>query len=208
MLCLFLLLIGTAIAAQVACDLNLVPDDNNTDLTYYNFAEKFMTAYCTGCHRSGGDGEFSLQTYGAVKGRLDEVHESVDEKEMPPSNADQPTDGDRLRLLAWIDAGAPLGSPDGGDDDAATPHCDVPDDPTWANFGQCFVDSYCVRCHSDPPKYGSEFPLVTEAQARAKGEEIRETLKENEMPPSEPYPTTAERDAMIEWANKYGGEDD
>jgi len=77
---------------------------------------------CEACHRPGQVGPFPLRTYDEVKGHAKMIAFVVEDRRMPPWNADERYDGvfanqrsltskERETLLAWIDAGMPRGDP-------------------------------------------------------------------------------------------------
>ena len=110
----------------------------------------------------------------------------------------------------------------GGDDDATEPSTQAPGPSsgstcpstptlTYENFGMEFFASFCVRCHSETPEDGSrhgaprgldwdEIETVRlhaetiDAMAAAGPSGVNTT-----MPPSEPFPTSAQRRDLGEW---------
>jgi len=88
-------------------------------VTYHNRVSRIVQQHCLDCHRPGENGPFALTTYDAVKEKLGTIKRVVKRGVMPPWFADPKfghwandrslTDADRSDLLAWIDAGAPLG---------------------------------------------------------------------------------------------------
>ena len=60
-----------------------------TKLTFYEHIEPLIAKNCTGCHRPGGIGPFSLQTYQEVAKRSEFVAKVTQIRYMPPFNADR-----------------------------------------------------------------------------------------------------------------------
>lgn len=60
-----------------------------TQLTFYEHIEPIITKNCTGCHRPGGIGPFSLQTYQEVAKRSEFVAKVTQIRYMPPFPADR-----------------------------------------------------------------------------------------------------------------------
>jgi len=88
--------------------------DEGTELTYDNFGESFLVAYCQRCHgaplgsRNGAPTEYDFAT-------LDDVHEwqdrifaraAADNSSMPPG-PDDPSLRERVMLADWLACGAP-----------------------------------------------------------------------------------------------------
>jgi uncharacterized membrane protein len=82
-----------------------------------------------------------------------------------------------------------------------------PADPTWENYIQAFFDGYCVRCHSSDltgsARQGAPagidyntYELAVQNAAGAKTE-----VSSAGMPPSDPLPTDAERNALVKWVD-------
>ncbi|MCZ7584056.1 MAG: cytochrome c [Deltaproteobacteria bacterium] len=86
-----------------------------------------------------------------------------------------------------------------GDDDTGGPI----DAPTWASFVEGFMMDYCVRCHGDPPSSSAPFALETYDQVVDHlNRVVARTATENGgMPPTGPFPTQDERDALVAWAD-------
>ncbi len=120
---------GTLVLVVVMCGCNSTPtnggggdgNDNDsapcTDLTYANFAEGFMTAYCTECHssalmvadRQGAPEGVDFDSLAGVEAQLDRIRvRAVEDGTMPPSTAAAtPTAGELDQLAEWIDCDAP-----------------------------------------------------------------------------------------------------
>ena len=91
------------------------------NVTYHNRVSRIVAQHCVDCHRPGENGPFDLTRYDDVKENLATIKRSVKRGVMPPWFADPKvghwandrslSEADRADLLAWIDAGAPLGDP-------------------------------------------------------------------------------------------------
>jgi thiol-disulfide isomerase/thioredoxin len=93
------------------------------DLTYHGRISRLIQANCQECHRVGGVAPFALETYEQVTAKSGMIRKMVDRGLMPPWFAAPPAPGthspwgndrslaarDRADLLAWLDAGKPLG---------------------------------------------------------------------------------------------------
>ena len=94
--------------------------------TWHQDIAPFIAEKCTGCHRDGGIGPFSLETYEQAAPWATLALDAIERGDMPPWGQDnteecQPRHGfkddprltdDQLALLtAWIDAGTPEGDP-------------------------------------------------------------------------------------------------
>lgn len=115
------------------------PQDNTAQKdpspTYYADAKAIVDAKCATCHQPGDIGPFSLQTYEEVKDFEASVRSSIEHNTMPPwMPADDCTDyvgninlteDERATLLAWLDNGAPEGSP------ADSPNTNTERADTW-----------------------------------------------------------------------------
>jgi len=111
-------------------------------------------------------------------------------------------DIDNGRDGVWNDWGAGGGgqqnAPPATDDDSGqATGCDTSSSPTWTNFGQCFMDAYCTRCHvvggSAPT------PLDTLESVKQQAEHVKEHVVSGEMPPSPPLPSDAEINLLVAW---------
>ncbi|MDP8225219.1 MAG: hypothetical protein P9L99_17800 [Candidatus Lernaella stagnicola] len=93
-------------------------DDDNDDAaapTWENFAQGFFADYCTRCHSSelagvdrvGAPPGVDFDTYdGAVADAADARERAGVGESMPP-DATKPTQAERDRLTAWVDADTP-----------------------------------------------------------------------------------------------------
>lgn len=122
------LLTGRApeIAATEApgCTLDLAEAKVMTgDVTYHNRISRLVQANCQECHRASGIAPFALETYEQVTAKAGMIRKMVDRGLMPPWFAAPPEAGqhtpwgndrtlaerDKRDLLAWLEAGKPLG---------------------------------------------------------------------------------------------------
>ena len=87
--------------------------------SFHETIEPLLQKHCVECHRDGGSGPFSLETFGDVVGWAPQIREVVTTRRMPPWGAD-PAVGkfanDRSlpgatieTLVKWIDGGRPEG---------------------------------------------------------------------------------------------------
>ena len=94
---------------------------NASDLTYYNFAQGALGKYCNACHAvpaaGGAPATFRLDSYadrdlipGAYAMRL-RIKARVADGTMPPPGDPPMTPEDLAQMIAWVDAGAPAGTP-------------------------------------------------------------------------------------------------
>ena len=90
-------------------------------LTFHQHIEPLLQQNCLECHHKGGGGPFALETYKQVEGWAKMIAEVVEEKRMPPWNADPKVGHFRnarglsaaeiQRIIDWVNAGAPQGNP-------------------------------------------------------------------------------------------------
>ena len=98
-------------------------------LTYHNRISRILQANCIECHRDGGIGPMSLETYVQVEDHAGMIRRVVQREIMPPWFAAPQTDNsetttakhwandrslsekEKTDLLSWIKAGAPEGDP-------------------------------------------------------------------------------------------------
>lgn len=119
------------------------------------------------------------------------------------------------RAWAWVGAAIVLGcssDTDPSDDGKATGAlCPTNSMLTYASFGQAFMQSYCLRCHSEsvkgadrkraPSDHNFDLPLDVRLLAdhidryAGAGPEATNTI----MPPNGPLPSEAERRQLSEW---------
>lgn len=92
-----------------------------TKLTFYEHIEPIIAKNCTGCHRPGGIGPFSLQTYQEVAKRSEFVAKVTQIRYMPPFPADRSfqhyanerglTDEEIALIQQWVAQGSVEGKP-------------------------------------------------------------------------------------------------
>ncbi len=94
-----------------------------TAATYHNRISRLIQTNCQECHRAGGVAPFALETFEQVSAKSGMIRKMVSRGLMPPWFAAPPAPGthspwgndrslverDRTDLLAWLDAGKPLG---------------------------------------------------------------------------------------------------
>jgi len=91
----------------------------SADPTFAEDVAPILYSNCTTCHHPGGLGPFSLIDYDSAKAKVDEMHDAVEARYMPPWHAEGPhgvfrndrrlSDADRQTILRWIEAGAKPG---------------------------------------------------------------------------------------------------
>lgn len=91
----------------------------STEVTYAQHIAPILFKNCTGCHRPGEIGPFSLLTYDDAAGWGEMIQEVVREQRMPPwhadgehgrfSNARGLSPADIETITKWVDAGMPSG---------------------------------------------------------------------------------------------------
>ncbi|MCL4233261.1 MAG: hypothetical protein KJ042_01950 [Deltaproteobacteria bacterium] len=91
-----------------------------------------------------------------------------------------------------VDAQGAAGGPSGDGGTASG-------DETWTNFAEAFTQSYCVRCHSDPPSGGAPFSLVTYDDVVAQASGCASEVQSGGMPTSSPFPTADEAASFVAW---------
>ncbi len=89
------------------------------DITYHGRVSRILQDNCVSCHRDGGVAPFSLASYDAASGYRGMIRWVIEERRMPPwfanpehgewKNDRTLSERDRRDLIAWIDAGAPVG---------------------------------------------------------------------------------------------------
>ena len=56
--------------------------------TFHETVEPLLQKHCVECHREGGSGPFSLESFGDVVGWAPQIREVVSTRRMPPWGAD------------------------------------------------------------------------------------------------------------------------
>ncbi|MCB1153356.1 hypothetical protein KDL45_06880 [bacterium] len=109
----------------------------------------------------------------------------------------------------------------GDDDDDDDDDDDLPENPTYENFGKDFIDNYCIQCHGDPPSddvlnnddgeyaehiyttYDSFVEFADDAGGKVDSEEMPppENDPDNIVSgdPAEAFPSDAEKEKFVEW---------
>ena len=121
-----------AATSSPGCELFLDSADSPAEpstATYHNRVSRILQNNCVECHREGGLAPFSLETYDHVKDYAGMIRSVVDRQIMPPwfaapdeattdnvsgvrwANDRSLSQQDRSDLLAWIEAGVPIGNP-------------------------------------------------------------------------------------------------
>jgi len=97
----------------------------STGLTYHNRISRLVQSNCQQCHRAGGVAPFALESYEQVLAKAGMIRRMVERDLMPPWFAAPPlpgehspwlndrslSKGDKADLLAWLNAGKPVGDP-------------------------------------------------------------------------------------------------
>lgn len=106
------------------CLLNVEAAAPQVAVTYHGQIRSFIDKNCLQCHRPGGVGPFTLDSYASVKSRGKMLQYVMKEGIMPPWFADHPKDKspwindrqlapqDKAMFDAWVEAGMPEGKPD------------------------------------------------------------------------------------------------
>src|SRR5437660_9575902 len=114
---MLVLVIGLSAAISPSAQTN----DGTVQATFAKDVAPILQQNCQTCHRPGEAAPFSLLTYEEARPWAKAIRYAVLEKKMPPwfadpqfgnfSNNASLSQGDINTLVAWIDAGAPLGDP-------------------------------------------------------------------------------------------------
>ncbi len=93
----------------------------NAAVTYCGQIARVLEQHCVECHRAGEIGPFALDNFDDVVGWADMIVETVQQKRMPPWNANPEhgeflnargmSDADRELLERWVESGTPYGDP-------------------------------------------------------------------------------------------------
>jgi peroxiredoxin len=106
----------------VGCLIGRKPEaTTESSVTYAKDVARIFQARCVECHRSGEIGPFAMEKYDDLVGWADMIREVVDQERMPPwfanpehgkfANEARLSKAERDTIVAWVDAGAPLGNP-------------------------------------------------------------------------------------------------
>jgi mono/diheme cytochrome c family protein len=113
------------------------------DVTYASDIARILDEKCAECHRPGSIAPMSLLTYDEVRRYASRIRYRVENRIMPPwglnphagiqdyKNNRDLTDAERAEIVAWIDAGSPLGDPS-----AVPPTPDFPDGDFFWYLGE------------------------------------------------------------------------
>jgi len=116
---------ATFLLALAACGDNVyVPPEEPG--TWYGEIGALVRDKCAGCHHTGGVAPFSVELYGEAVEMAGPMGDAIEDGVMPPWYANDPpdctpthpwknnaklSDDERLKILSWIDAGSPEGTP-------------------------------------------------------------------------------------------------
>jgi mono/diheme cytochrome c family protein len=107
----------------VGCNSDEEPGSANQSVTYYEHALPIFEHHCLGCHQEGGIGQFSLGDYPTAQARAASIRAHTQARTMPPwgvtsdgscgnfSDSLALSDAQIQTLAAWVQAGAPKGTP-------------------------------------------------------------------------------------------------
>lgn len=112
--------VTTPVTETVGCHIGRIKSPNeNAEITYCNQVARILQNHCVRCHREGEIGPFSLTDYDEVVGWAEMISEVIEEKRMPPWNANPEhgefanarglTDAEKQIIDQWVEAGAPKG---------------------------------------------------------------------------------------------------
>jgi thiol-disulfide isomerase/thioredoxin/mono/diheme cytochrome c family protein len=116
--------VAATTAPGCALDLTKAPAQAVAKVTYHNRISRLMQDNCMECHRQGGVGPFTLESFEDVTGHAGMIRKQVERGVMPPWFAAPPKAGehspwandrslaarDKQDLLAWLSAGRPPGN--------------------------------------------------------------------------------------------------
>ena len=120
----FALVATFAFQSTVQAQANFASSQEDADLTYAADVATIIQNNCQVCHRAGGIGPMSLETYQDVRRYATRIREQVATRMMPPYYYDNDIGIQELKhdwrlsqedintVVAWVDQGAPLGNPD------------------------------------------------------------------------------------------------
>ena len=118
-----LALLGSACGSSPAAPEDLGAGQDLPAPTWTTFAQPFFQKYCVSCHQPGGQASLQdFNQYSVVQANAATIRcgvapagmtqsscgASLAAGQFPIGNGPHPTDGERLTLIAWIDAGLPM----------------------------------------------------------------------------------------------------
>lgn len=118
--------IQPAATTAPGCELDLSDAPGvSVSVTYHNRISRIIQTHCLECHREGGVGPFSLETYDQVVAQAGMIRKVVERGTMPPwfaapaeagqrsawANDRRLPAADKADLLTWLGSGKPLGDP-------------------------------------------------------------------------------------------------
>lgn len=107
---------GVRFGCPVLRDPVALPGDDIEGDAWESFAQGFFESYCTRCHsvtrvtreeRSSAPEGLDWDDEGTVRANLDRIRNAVGVQNFMPPSDPSPSCDERLRLIRWIDAGAP-----------------------------------------------------------------------------------------------------
>jgi hypothetical protein len=154
-------------------------DSKPKPVTFAKDIASIFQAKCEECHRKGTSAPMSLATYEETRPWAKAIRERVIRRNMPPWHLDKTVGIQRFQndrslndaqietIVAWVDAGAPL-----GDQKDLPPRIQWPDDDGWVlakQFGAPDLiiksDAYTVAAHGQDQWWKPSTPIpLTEAR--------------------------------------------
>jgi hypothetical protein len=112
--------VGRLITPAPGCRVEVPPvTPVSASVTWHNQISRFVQSNCVECHRTGGSGPFSLETFERVKAKRATISEVLTDGIMPPWFADERygkwknhrgvSADDRKAFDAWVAADSPAG---------------------------------------------------------------------------------------------------
>ncbi len=111
--------VATGAVAALAFSMRTPLVAQDTAPTYAKDVAPILNANCTGCHRPGGLGPFSLMDYDSVRANAADIEDAVKTGYMPPWHAEGPrevfsndrrlSDLDKRTILRWLATGTKAG---------------------------------------------------------------------------------------------------
>lgn len=152
----------------------------NSALTFNKDIAPIVWRRCSGCHRPGEIGPFSLLTYDDVRSHADKIAEATRRRIMPPwlpepgygafQNERRLTSDELDRIQRWIEQGTPEGNP-----------ADRPPPPTWTagwQLGQPdlvveLAEAYTLRPSESDVFRNFVIPIPIDSARWVRGLEVR-----------------------------------